>query len=531
VNETLTYLKTFAQLPLALRRFARHTLTLEEAQRIVRERMERREENFLRTMERSAYGHPPSPYLTLLKMAGCEFGDLQTLVRQKGLEGALRALRDEGVYVTFEEFKGRKPIVRNGKTIPVRARDFDNPFVQRVFTIQSSGSTGAATDVGVNLEEIAARAPDELLTLSAHGLLDAPVVRWNSILPAGTLRNIIRSLYIGHPPWRWFSPLGLRDSKYWLKYGLATYYILACLRLSGAHVPLPEFVRVERASVVARCVAELLQAHGRCVLNCNVSLSLRVCIAAQEAGLDLKRATFQTSSEAATPAKTGYLERAGVRFISNYGMVEANRIGSGCAQPADVGDIHLLKDALALFAYPYPVGGFDVTVPAFNLTTLLPTASKVMLNVQMDDYGIVEERHCGCELDTYGYSTHLRQIRSYSKLTGEGVTLIGTEMLHVLEHVLPSRFGGSPLDYQMLEQEDEQGFTRLYVVISPSIVIEREQDVVDVILNALRESSPMADAARTVWQQMQTVQVKRAEPILTGRARLMPLHIERRLES
>ncbi|HJX37950.1 MAG TPA: hypothetical protein VJ714_05090 [Anaerolineae bacterium] len=531
MKETLAYVETFAQLPLSLRRFARHRLTLGEAERIVRERMERREEIFLRTVERSVYGHPASPYLTLLKLAGCELGDLQALVRQKGLEGALRALRDEGVYVTFEEFKGRKPIVRYGKVIPVSVRDFDNPFMERAFTIQSSGSTGAATNVGVNLEQIAAQAPHELLTLSAHGLLDAPVVRWNNILPAGTLRSILRSAYIGHAPQRWFSPLGLRDSKYWLKYALATYYILAWLRICGVRVPLPEYVKVEQASVVARCVADLLQARGRCVLNSNLSLSMRVCLAAQEAGLDLGGATFQGSSEPATPAKTAYLERAGVRFVSNYGMVEASRIASGCAQPVDVGDVHLHKDAFALLAYPHPVEGSDITVPAFNLTTLLPTASKVMLNVQIDDYGIVEERHCGCELETCGYSTHLRQIRSYSKLTGEGVTLIGTEMLHVLEEVLPARFGGSPLDYQMVEQEDEQGFTRLYVLIDPKIMIADERDVIEAILSTLRQSSPMADAARTVWQQMQTIRVRRAEPILTGRGKLMPLHIQRRLEN
>jgi hypothetical protein len=357
------------------------------------------------------------------------------------------------------------------------------------------------------------------------------VIRWNSVLPAGTLRSILRSVYIGHPPQRWFSPLGLRDSKYWIKYGLATYYILAWLRICGVRVPFPEYAKVDRASVVARCVSELLHVHRRCVLSSNMSLSLRVCVAAQEAGLDLRGATFQGSSEPATSAKVEYLERAGVRFISNYGMVEANRIASGCAQPSEVGDVHLMKDALALFSYPYRVEEFDITVPAFNLTTLLPTASKLMLNVQIDDYGIVEERHCGCELGSHGYSTHLRQIRSYSKLTGEGVTLIGTEMLRILEEVLPARFGGSPLDYQVVEQEDEQGFTRLYVVISPRIVIGDEQVVIDVILNALRESSPMADAARTVWQQMHTIQVRRTEPVLTGRGTLMPLHIQSFLKS
>ncbi len=530
MNKTLDNLKVFAQLPLALRRFARHTMTLEEARRVVLQRMAQREENFLLTVERSIYGHPGSPYLPLLKMAGCELGDLRALVRQRGLESALRQLRDEGVYVTFEEFKGRKPIVRGGQTITVHARDFDNPGMQRVFTIQSGGSTGAATTVGVNLEQIAARAPHEMLSLSAHGLLGVPLIRWSSILPAGTLRNILRSVYIGHPPVRWFSPIGLRDSKHWLKFALGTYYIIFWMRMNGMRVPLPEYVRVQQAEVIARCVAEMLRVHGRCVVNTYISRAVRVCQAAQEASLDLKGAVFVGSAEPATPSKVRFLERAGVSFISNYGMVEANRIASSCAQPNDVDDVHLMKDALALFAYPYHVEEFDLTVPAFNLTTLLPAASKVLLNVQMDDYGIVEERHCGCELETYGYTTHLRQIRSYGKLVGEGVTLIGNELLPILEEVLPARFGGSPLDYQMVEREDEQGLTRLFVLIHPRVEIADEQQVVETILNALSESSPMADAARTVWQQMKTIRVQRAEPMVTARGKLLPLHIEHHMK-
>jgi hypothetical protein len=528
MNETVDYLKTFAQLPLALRRFSRHTITLQDAKRIVRERMERREDNFLQFVRRAIYDYPASPYLPLLQMVGCGYGDLQALVRRNGLEGALRHLRDAGVYITFEEFKGRKPIVRHEKTIPVTDHQFDNPFLPRVFTIQSGGSTGAATNVGVNLEQVAARAPHELLTLSAHGLLGAPCVRWSPILPSGTLRNILRAVYIGQPPLRWFSPLGLRNSRYWLRYGLATYYIVFCARAWGMRIPWPEYAGADQAIRIARSAADLLQVHGKCLIHANPSRSMRVVMAAQQAGLDLRGATFQGSEEPATPAKLGYLERAGVKFVSNYGMVEANRIASACACPYDAGDVHLLSDALALFSHPYFVETLGINVPAFNLTTLLPSSSKVMLNVQMDDYGIAEERHCGCELEMNGFTTHLRQIRSYSKLTGEGVTLIGTEMVRILEEVLPAHFGGTPLDYQMMEDEDEQGFTRLYVLIHPRLDIADEKRVVDVILHALRESSPMADATRAVWEQMQTIRVKRAEPVLTARGKLLPLHSRRR---
>ena len=186
-----------------------------------------------------------------------------------------------------------------------------------------------------------------------------------------------------------------------------------------------------------------------------------------------------------------------------------------------------LHDAFALITHPHAVPGTASTVPALNLTALLATVPKVLLNYQADDCGIVERRNCGCALAELGYTTHLRAVRSYGKLVGEAVTLIGNEMLHILEHVLPARFGGSALDYQLLERENEQGFTRLHLVISPHIEIEDEQAVVETLQVALRRSSPAADAARSVWQQADTIQIKRQMPLTTARGKLMPLYIQR----
>jgi hypothetical protein len=266
-------------------------------------------------------------------------------------------------------------------------------------------------------------------------------------------------------------------------------------------------------------------------LHAHVSNALRVCLAAQEAGFDLAGATVRAGGEAVTPAKVEAMERAGVRCIPGYGTVETGSLGLGCGRPAAAGEVHLLADAVALIDHPYAVAGAGGTVPTFHLTTLLDTAPKLMLNCQTDDYGIVEQRACGCEFEACGYTTHLRDIRSYSKLTGEGVTLIGNEMLRVLEEVLPAQFGGSPLDYQLAEEEDAQGFTRVYLVISPRVSIPSEAAVVAAVLNGLGGSSPMADAARAVWQQSGTLQIRRGEPVLTARGKLLPLHIQRRARS
>src|SRR5581483_10270684 len=176
-----------------------------------------------------------------------------------------------------------------------------------------------------------------------------------------------------------------------------------------------------------------------------------------------------------------------------YYITEMGRVGLGCANPLDGNDLHLLNDLLALIAYPRQVPGTTVTVDSFHLTSLSTSGPKLLLNVEGDDYGVVEQRGCGCALEALGFTQHVREVRSFRKLTGEGVTLVGSELLRVLEEVLPARFGGSPLDYQLLEEEDAQGFTRLVLLVSPSVPLAEEADVIQVVLEALGRSSAAAD--------------------------------------
>ena len=79
----------------------------------------------------------------------------------------------------------------------------------------------------------------------------------------------------------------------------------------------------------------------------------------------------------------------------------------------------------------------------------------------------------------------MRRIRSFRKLTGGGETLVGSKMAYILEEVLPNRFGGSPLAYQLLEEEDEDGFTRFSLVVNPRVHITNETEVVEAVLEAL----------------------------------------------
>jgi hypothetical protein len=211
-----------------------------------------------------------------------------------------------------------------------------------------------------------------------------------------------------------------------------------------------------------------------------------------------------------------------------YAFTEAGAVGAGCAHPVDGNDLHLMKDTLALIQHPRRVPGSGIEVPAFYFTALLPTVPKILINVESDDYGIVEQRRCGCPLEDAGYPEHIREVRSFRKLTGEGVTLVGSDMERILEQVLPSRFGGGPLDYQLIERENDRGQTKLVLFVDPRVEIVDEQAIIETLYDELSRGDSAADIARAFWQQGNTLTVERAAPVWTGRGKLMPLHLDKK---
>jgi len=517
----------YGSFALGLRSFLRHSITLEEARTSVRKRVEEREANFLRLVERGVFGYSRSPYLPLMKLAKCEMGDIQNMVRSQGLENTLLELRKAGVYITFEEFKGREPIVRNGQIIQVRPQDFDNPYLGRYYyKAETGGSTGAGTRVTIDLEHVAAQAPLIMLECDAYGVLNAPTVIWRGLLPDQTgIWNILYSARIGNIPLKWFTPVTKRDLKPSLKNRLASRYFVLLGRLAGKPVPWPEVVPLDQAGVIAHTIAAILRDQGSCLIRALVSMALRISVAAMAEGLDLTGATFVGGGEPPTPAKVREITRSGARYFPVYFFTEFGAVGFGCARPVDSNDLHFLKDGLALIQYPRQVPGADLTVEAFHYTSLLPTSPKLMLNVESDDYGVIEKRVCGCAFEELGFTEHLMHVRSYRKLTGEGVTLMGSEMVTILQEVLPNRFGGTSLDYQLLEEEDKNSFTRLFLLVSPKVGDLDERAVVEVVLDALSQGSDSAKVARSIWDQAKTLRVRRAEPIWTARGKLMPLHL------
>ncbi len=222
-----------ARFALGLPRFLRYRVSLDEARAEMHRRLADRDESFLRWVERAVFGHPRSPYRPLFAHAGCELGDLQERVRSRGLESALAELRDAGVYVGYEEFKGRRPMVRGGRELPLSPGDFDNPFLVAAYERTSGGTTGAGTRVMTDLDNLRAKAASRVLIDEIQGLRSMPFGVWRGLLPDNGLGAMLSRLPDGKVPEKWFTPVTRRQLAPSLEYRLATEYVLWTSRLCG----------------------------------------------------------------------------------------------------------------------------------------------------------------------------------------------------------------------------------------------------------------------------------------------------------
>jgi hypothetical protein len=208
-----------------------------------------------------------------------------------------------------------------------------------------------------------------------------------------------------------------------------------------------------------------------------------------------------------------------------YAFMEAGIVGLGCDNPAITDDTHLLSDCFALIQHPREVPYAGVKVNAFLFTSLLLSSPKVLLNVENGDYGIIEIRSCGCKLENAGFRFHLHNIRGFDKLTGEGMSFVGNDLIKIIEEALPSKFGGNSNMYQMIEEEDEKGHTHLSLVVSPEVGEIDSDELIQFVLSELARGEDTKRLMTEIWVKAKTMRVKRMRPVITARGKLLPLHI------
>ena len=517
-------LPTYPRLFRRLAAYFQQPQSMAESRVTIRRRIERREELFLETARDRLYA-ADSPYRPLLALAQCACRDLDIMVRQRGLEEALERLYRAGVYLSFQEFKSGGAIRRDGREFRVVPAQFNNPTVSGVLPVRSGGTRSAGTWSALNIEYLAdVYVPQLALTLDMFGGWDAPILTWQLGFPSGA--------GIGH--WfclarlrrrhvRWFSltpiPRGI-EARRRAAFELAH---LAAGR-AGLRLPRPEFVPVGAAGIVLDAIRHELAGAGRCVMFTTPSCAVRLAAEAQARGESLRGVLFLCGSEALTPGKADEIRAREARVASYYMISEVGgAVGAPCSAPEDVDDMHFRSDALAMIARGRPGEGprHDVML----ITTLLPHAPKLLLNVEMDDFALIRERACGCVWDELGCRTHLVGLRSVTKLTGEGTTLLGTNVVHILEHILPAMFGGTSVDYQLVEAEGADRLTHLYLLVSPRLGPLDEAAVRRRFIEALDRTAGMPlGGRRPIWEQADSIRVLRRDPIPTGAGKLLPFH-------
>jgi hypothetical protein len=362
------------------------------------------------------------------------------------------------------------------------------------------------------------------ITLEVLGAGQSPIVIWLHSRTASGRAWWLALAHMGRPPERWFSIVdtkGGTSSGHEAMFGL----LQMMAKLKGMHLPPAEIAPFEDVDVVLGAVLDARRRHGSCLVITTPSAATRLALQAEARGTDLKHVAVLVGAEPLTPGKNADILRMGARIGVRYNFTEAGAVGCPCGNPATFDDVHLMADAFALVRRPREFNG--VAEDAFVFTSLLPTSPKLLFNAESDDFGEVTERSCGCIWDQLGMRTHLSNIRSFSKLTGEGLTLLGTDVVHVIEEVLPREFGGRSIDYQLVEVEDAQRVTRLHLIVSPSVGPVDDARVIQTFIEGLREpGQPRSFFLPPLWEQAGTIQVVRREPIVTAGGKLLPFHTQ-----
>jgi hypothetical protein len=509
----------------ALRTFLREPLAEEEPLERVRVRLAGRDDAFLRILADGVFENPRSAYRALFSHAGIEHGDVVRLVRDEGLEGALGRLFAAGVRITVQELRGEQALVRGGVELDSEGKDFDSPLATAHYVGRTGGSRSAGTPVSVDLSRRTWHASYHALLLSAFGVGRPRSAVWFPAPPGvAGFGSVLSHAKLGHPVERWFSQTDWRRGS--PKHAVFTAATLLASRLYGNPVPWPERTPPQAAARVARWLAEARVTGVPASLITSPSSAVRVCDAAQEHALDIAGSFFRLSGEPYSAARAAAVRAAGCIGAPSYYIAEAGgAVGIPCAAPLEPDEVHVAADRIAVLQRERTVAD-STTVGELFLTVLDPLSPKVLINLESDDFGVLGERPCGCLLEEVGLSLHLHSIRARDKLTSEGMTFLGSDVITLLEQVLPSRFGGGATDYQLVEEE-QNGVARVAIVVSPRVGELVEPEVVNHVVSYLRSRGRAQQLMVDVWEQTGTLRVERREPYGTLGAKTPSVHVIR----
>jgi hypothetical protein len=515
-------IRFFGTLPWHLRR----GLTLAEAKAGLATRLEHREDLLLERIRHDVFDHPGSVYHRLFRQSGCEFADVERSVRSNGADAAMKELLRAGVFLTVDEFKGRKAVVRGSLRIETAPENLRSPRAAYHLPASSGGSRSSGTRVLIDFRFVRACAANYLLCLDAWGGRDWIKADWETV-GAGARFRLIKFAMFGRPPQAWFTQIDPTDPSLPGIFRWNTRALHWSSALSGRPLPPPVSAPLNDPSPVAQWLVKVLGTGAIPVMFTFPGSALRLCLAAANKGMELAGTRFVLAGEPITAARVATVRSSGCVAIPRYGSIECGAIGYGCPQGEYPDEVHLLQDMHVLISAEKYGAALGLPPEALFVTALHRNSPFLMLNVSMGDQAEIGRRDCGCAWQRLGLTTSLRNIRSFEKLTGGGVTFLGTEVIEILEQVLPAEFGGSPTDYQLAEEESATGEPLLALSIHPSIGPVNEPRVKEVFLGRLADSSAAARVMVQMWRDSGSFAVRRRFPQVSRAGKILHLHVNK----
>lgn len=508
--------------------FLSQPLSVRQALRRVELRFERRAARLAALLKQLSSSNPNNPYRQLLDHSGFEAGDADRLLQQEGVEGLLQSLYEAGVFLASDEFKGREPVRRGSLKFTVEPTELVNPGATVHGLTQSSGSRGKPTPVPIDLAFIEDHAVNTLLALHAYGGIHWVHAHYG--VPGGTsVTNPLEFAKAGRPPERWFTPVDPAAPGLHHRYRWAARGIWLGSRLAGVPMPGPTTAPTDRLDAVARWMRQVLSQGKIPHLWTVASTAVLICQAAANNGIDIAGARFTAGGEPTTRARRQAVEATGAVIIPRMGTTETDILSYGCMDGRAADDMHFFDDRHALIQ-PGTAATAGVPPDAMLLTSLLPSAPLILLNVCMGDQASVTRRACACPLDGIGWHTHLSEVRSFEKLTAGGLTFLDFDVIRVLEEVLPARFGGSGLDYQLVERADRPNARgQIQLLVNPALGELDTGEVADVFLMALGGGTGGERLMELQWRSNRVVEVVREPARKTASGKILHLHLQRNI--
>jgi len=301
---------------------------------------------------------------------------------------------------------------------------------------------------------------------------------------------------------------------------LATELIIRLGRLAGTALPFPEPVEMDSTGPICTQIITWLEDFGSCVFQSYVSQAVRIVGELQKIRSDLSGLILIVGSEPLTEAKKSIIESSGARVYPRYAATEIGTIAMGCGNPETVDELHLMSDMTAVIQAG---GDSGKNAEPLYFTSLNEVMPRVLFNVQLGDMAAVFRRRCGCAFEQLGFDTHLSMIRSYHRFTLEGMAVSRNGLEQIVDEVLTARYGGSALDYQFVEMENDDGRTTLKLRISPEVGEVDKESLASDLLNELRKRGEGEKLMAEIWRQANAISVVREVPQPTPRGKLVPL--------